>query len=234
MRRARDGPSIPGTQHPWPQMGLSRRRSNRHPTRSFSSAGGIVSRSQGERRPRKLATQSYRRRRFGVTPSKPRELLKRTVRRHQLRQMVPLADTTIYEMEQRGEFPRRFYLTPRCVAWDAAEIEGWLEERRRASDASGCLRLTSENARADQSGGRFGRNQLHGCGKEHRRMFAPLNPGIDHVGPFLQHVTTLLLVLRLVIDPRDDRPSSCARHFSTQSRLKPSSFNRVEPVRRRS
>lgn len=32
-------------------------------------------------------------------------------------------------------------------------------------------------------------------------MLAPVNPGIDHVGPFLQHVPTLLLVLRLVIDP---------------------------------
>jgi len=80
---------------------------------------------------------------LGVTPSKPRELLKRTVRRHQLREMVPLADTTIYEMEQRGEFPRRFYLTPRCVAWDAAEIEGWLEERRRAS----CKRVPSPDVR---------------------------------------------------------------------------------------
>jgi prophage regulatory protein len=49
--------------------------------------------------------------------------------------MVPLSDTTIYEMEHRGEFPRRFYLTPRCAAWDLAEIEGWLEERRRASSA---------------------------------------------------------------------------------------------------
>ena len=36
---------------------------------------------------------------------------KRTIRRHQLREMVPLADTTIYDMEQRGEFPQRFYLT---------------------------------------------------------------------------------------------------------------------------
>ena len=27
---------------------------------------------------------------------------KRTIRRHQLREMVPLADSTIYEMEQRG------------------------------------------------------------------------------------------------------------------------------------
>jgi prophage regulatory protein len=66
---------------------------------------------------------------------KPRELLKRTVRRRQLKAMVPLADTTIYEMEKRGEFPRRFYLTPRCVVWDASEVESWIEERRRASNA---------------------------------------------------------------------------------------------------
>jgi predicted DNA-binding transcriptional regulator AlpA len=39
----------------------------------------------------------------------------RTIRRQQLREIVPLADSTIYEMEQRGEFPRRFALSPRCV-----------------------------------------------------------------------------------------------------------------------
>jgi prophage regulatory protein len=49
----------------------------------------------------------------------------RMIRRHQLRQMVPLADSTIYEMEQRGEFPRRFALSPRCVVWDLAEVEAW-------------------------------------------------------------------------------------------------------------
>ena len=59
----------------------------------------------------------------------------RTIRRHELRQIVPLADTTIYDMEQRGEFPQRFYLTSRCVVWDLAEVEAWLEERRRASRA---------------------------------------------------------------------------------------------------
>jgi hypothetical protein len=37
--------------------------------------------------------------------------LPRTIRRHELRLIVPLADTTIYEMEKRGEFPRRFNLT---------------------------------------------------------------------------------------------------------------------------
>lgn len=46
--------------------------------------------------------------------------------------MVPLAETTIYEMERRGEFPRRFNLTPRCVVWDLAEVEAWIEERKQA------------------------------------------------------------------------------------------------------
>ncbi len=44
--------------------------------------------------------------------------------------MVPLADSTIWEMEQRDEFPRRFLLTPRCVVWDLAEVEAWLAQRR--------------------------------------------------------------------------------------------------------
>ncbi|WP_435891270.1 helix-turn-helix transcriptional regulator [Mesorhizobium ciceri] len=59
----------------------------------------------------------------------------RTVRRSQLREIVPLSDTTIYEMEQRGEFPRRFNLTPRCVVWDLGEVEAWIQERRNASFA---------------------------------------------------------------------------------------------------
>lgn len=57
--------------------------------------------------------------------------LPRTIRRHELRLIVPLADSTIYEMEKRGEFPKRFNLTPRCVVWDLAEVEAWLKERRQ-------------------------------------------------------------------------------------------------------
>ena len=56
--------------------------------------------------------------------------IRRTIRRNQLREIVPLADSTIYEMEQRGEFPRRFALSPRCVVWDLAEVEEWLASRR--------------------------------------------------------------------------------------------------------
>ena len=57
----------------------------------------------------------------------------RMVRRAQLRNIVPLSDTTIYEMEQRGEFPKRCYLTSRCVCWDFSEVEQWLENRRQLS-----------------------------------------------------------------------------------------------------
>ncbi|HCL4085463.1 AlpA family phage regulatory protein [Pseudomonas lactis] len=57
---------------------------------------------------------------------------RRTIRRQELRQIIPLSETTIYEMERRGEFPRRFNLTPRCVVWDLAEVEAWIEERKQA------------------------------------------------------------------------------------------------------
>ena len=70
-------------------------------------------------------------------------LTKRTIRRHQLREIVPLADTTIYDMEQRGEFPQRFYLTARTVVWDLGEVEAWLEQRRQASRAKALKRALS-------------------------------------------------------------------------------------------
>ncbi len=57
--------------------------------------------------------------------------LPRTIRRHELRLIVPLADSTIYEMQRRGDFPHRFNLTPRCVVWDLEEVEAWLQQRRQ-------------------------------------------------------------------------------------------------------
>ena len=72
--------------------------------------------------------------------AKAEQSIKRTIRRTELRQIVPLADTTIYEMEQRGEFPRRFALTARCVVWDLAEVETWLADRKRASDSASTRR----------------------------------------------------------------------------------------------
>ncbi len=61
--------------------------------------------------------------------------IRRTIRRNELRQIVPLADSTIFELERRGEFPQRFFLTARCVVWDLAEVEAWLESRRQPGAA---------------------------------------------------------------------------------------------------
>jgi prophage regulatory protein len=78
-------------------------------------------------------------------------LSKRTVRKQQLREIVPLADSTIYEMEQRGEFPQRFYLTSRCVVWDLGEVEAWLEDRRRASQAKSISRAPTPDVNLRRS-----------------------------------------------------------------------------------
>ena len=72
---------------------------------------------------------------------------RRTIRRTELRQLVPLADTTIYDMERRGEFPRRFNLTARCVVWDLAEVEAWIAARRRASNLDQLKRAPSPDVR---------------------------------------------------------------------------------------
>lgn len=76
---------------------------------------------------------------------------RRTIRRAELRRIVPLADTTIYELEQRGEFPRRFNLTARCVVWDLEEVETWLDERRHASDAAQISKAPSPDVRQRRS-----------------------------------------------------------------------------------
>lgn len=34
-------------------------------------------------------------------------------------------------MEKRGDFPRRFNLTPRCVVWGLEEVEAWLQQGRQ-------------------------------------------------------------------------------------------------------
>ena len=55
---------------------------------------------------------------------------KTLINRKKLHAMIPLAERTIYNMEQRGEFPRRIALTSRNVAWDLTEIEEWIDARK--------------------------------------------------------------------------------------------------------
>lgn len=55
---------------------------------------------------------------------------KTLINRKALLDMIPLSARTIYNMEMRGEFPRRIALTSRNVAWDLSEVEKWIEERK--------------------------------------------------------------------------------------------------------
>ena len=106
--------------------------------------------------------------------------IRRTIRRQQLREMVPMADSTIYEMEQRGEFPRRFALSPRCIVWDLAEVEAWLMARRaapirRAQHPDVTKRKTRPVKGRDQAPSRAacGKSVGHTSGRRSRRPRYP-------------------------------------------------------------
>lgn len=55
---------------------------------------------------------------------------KTLINRKKLLKIIPLSTRTIYNLEQRGEFPRRIALTCRSVAWDLSEVEEWIEARK--------------------------------------------------------------------------------------------------------
>lgn len=107
---------------------------------------GSLQRTTKESKPRQENYRSKNENLLHLQGKSPPSCL-RTIRRTELRQLVPLADTTIYDMEKRGEFPRRFNLTPRCVVWDLAEVEAWLAERRLASEQAQIKRAPSPDVR---------------------------------------------------------------------------------------
>lgn len=59
---------------------------------------------------------------------------KTLINRKTLLAMIPLSDRTIFNMEKRGEFPRRIVLTSRNVAWNLAEVEEWIESRKQSGE----------------------------------------------------------------------------------------------------
>lgn len=59
---------------------------------------------------------------------------KTLINRRHLLAMIPLSERTIYNLEKRGDFPRRIPLTSRNVAWDLAEVEAWIEGRKTSGE----------------------------------------------------------------------------------------------------
>jgi prophage regulatory protein len=79
------------------------------------------------------------------TPSTSIPPPRRALRRAELRKIIPLSYTTIYEMEQREDFPKRFYLTARCVVWDSDEVYAWLDSRKQLEQQTKIGRAPTPN-----------------------------------------------------------------------------------------
>ena len=72
-------------------------------------------------------------------------MTKQLINRKTLHSIIPLAERTIYDMEKRGEFPRRIALTSRNVAWDMDEVQAWIAARKapRAQTETGDATLAA-------------------------------------------------------------------------------------------
>ncbi|MFP9228026.1 helix-turn-helix transcriptional regulator [Pectobacterium cacticida] len=56
--------------------------------------------------------------------------MKQAYGKKKLVEVVPLSIATIEQLERNGDFPKRFYITDRRAAWNADEVEAWLDERQ--------------------------------------------------------------------------------------------------------
>jgi prophage regulatory protein len=54
---------------------------------------------------------------------------RRFIRLPEVRRLVPLSRSRIYELVAAHRFPAPYKLSQRASAWDAAEIQQWLAER---------------------------------------------------------------------------------------------------------
>jgi prophage regulatory protein len=55
----------------------------------------------------------------------------------QLRALVQLSRSTIWRLERANQFPKRRQLSPRTVAWSAAEVRLWLQSRLQVGEPGG-------------------------------------------------------------------------------------------------
>lgn len=60
--------------------------------------------------------------------------MRAAVRKAELIKIVPLSFYAIDKLEKSGDFPKRFPLTARVVAWNRDEVEAWLDSRQESPD----------------------------------------------------------------------------------------------------
>ncbi len=59
--------------------------------------------------------------------------MKKALGKKELLLIVPLSMSTIDKLEHKGLFPKRWYITDKRCAWNADEVENWLDERQARS-----------------------------------------------------------------------------------------------------
>jgi len=58
---------------------------------------------------------------------------KTVLRRRVVEEKTGLSCSTIYELMNKGEFPRPIQIAPRAVGWLESEIDSWIDARIKAT-----------------------------------------------------------------------------------------------------
>lgn len=59
--------------------------------------------------------------------------------------LTGLSRSTIRTLEKKGDFPKRMYLSVRCVAWEAEEVDEWLKQRSQSRETPKCYTERKRN-----------------------------------------------------------------------------------------
>ena len=58
----------------------------------------------------------------------------RLINEKQVLALIGLSRSTLWRLEQSGQFPSRRQVSTRAVRWNLAEVLEWIESRRRVND----------------------------------------------------------------------------------------------------
>lgn len=60
--------------------------------------------------------------------------MKQYLFRNQLKEILPISETTRARLEKQGKFPSRKKISEGRVAWDASQVKAWLENLENADE----------------------------------------------------------------------------------------------------
>ena len=58
----------------------------------------------------------------------------RLINEKQVLALIGLSRSTLWRLEQSGQFPSRLQVSTRAVRWNLAEVLEWIESRQRVND----------------------------------------------------------------------------------------------------